>query len=397
MRIIHEGEGKCTAEDLAEAWSSSATFAFVARKSNVDTAWLERALASLPAALRHRHFCLLTSGTTGMPKLVVGARTRAEALARVLHEAQDGEPVEESIGMLPLAYSYAFVNQWLWARVHQRRLVTTPGLRAPGEALGALERARAATLCLVPSQLPLLFRHCTARTFPRVIRLHFAGGRFPEERLDDVRRVFPEARIYNNYGCAEAMPRLCVRVAEVGSSGRAGDVGRPLPGVELAASASAELSFRSPYRAVAQIDADGLHAFEDDEWLPTGDLAEQAPGGRWEIAGRADEVFKRYGEKVSVPSVLAAVGQVYRGEVGHHRDEDRGGEDGYVLVLCPAPSSVEVTTILHALRKTFARSQWPLRIESVDVMPVLPNGKPDTRALARARRAIRVTHWDQRV
>jgi 2,3-dihydroxybenzoate-AMP ligase len=158
---------------------------------------------------------------------------------------------------------------------------------------------------------------------------------------------------------------------------------------------SSELSFRSPYRAVAQIDAGGLCAFEDDEWLPTGDLASPLPSGHWEIAGRANEIFKRHGEKVSVPSVLAAIGRVYSGEIGQHRDEDRGGEDGYVLVLSPAPTAAELTAILRTLRKDHARSQWPLRIQSIETMPMLPNGKPDQQALAAVE--ARETHWDQRV
>ena len=396
MRVIQEHDGSGTAENLAEAWATPDTFAFAPRKSGVEHTWLDGAVGLLPEPLRRDHFGLLTSGTTGDAKLVIGARARAEALTRVLHEAQDSAPVEETIVMLPLAYSYAFVNQWLWARVHGRRLVMTQGLRAPGEALVALERARAAMLCLVPSQLPLLLAHCAERTFPGVIRLHLAGGRFPEEaRLAALRRLFPRAVIYNNYGCAEAMPRLCLRRADTASSARAGDVGLPIAGVSLSLSTGSELSFRSSYRAVAQVDADGFRSFDDDEWVATGDIAQQLGDGHWEIAGRANEVFKRYGEKVSVANVLAALGQVFGGEIGHHRSKDRGGEAGYVIVLSPAPSASEVAAALHTLRATFARSQWPLRIESIAAMPLLPNGKPDARALATG--AGRTTHWDQRV
>ena len=57
---------------------------------------------------------------------------------------------------LPLTYSFAFVNQWLWARQLGRRLVPTPGLAAPAELGRALDGCRDAMLCLVGAQVPLL-------------------------------------------------------------------------------------------------------------------------------------------------------------------------------------------------------------------------------------------------
>lgn len=393
MRIIEDTDGASVAASLDDAWGAPETFALVPRAHRAALSWLERALDDLPAPLRRDHFGLLTSGSTGTPKVVLGSRKRAEALTRVLHAVQASEPVETSIGLLPLGYAYAFVNQWLWAQVHQRRFVTTPGLREPDAVLGTLALARSAMLCLVPSQAALLLYHCRGRTFPGVIRVHFAGGRFPGESLGELRGVFPEAEVYNNYGCTEAMPRLCVR--RVGDEAEPGNVGEPIPGVELALSSTSELVFRSRYGAVAEIEAGHLRSFEEEEWLPTGDIASRGPGGDWDIAGRASEIFKRHGEKVSVPAVLAVVEQVYRGAVGHYRDKDRRGEDGYVLVLAPSPPEAEVMAILTALRRAHPRSQWPLRIESVERLPSLPNGKLDTSSLATA--ALRQTLWDQRV
>ena len=43
--------------------------------------------------------------------------------------------------------------------------------------------------------------------------------------------LFPNARVFNNYGCAEAMPRLTVRPVKEGEEGVG--IGNPLPGVEL--------------------------------------------------------------------------------------------------------------------------------------------------------------------
>jgi long-chain acyl-CoA synthetase len=230
-------------------------------------------------------------------------------------------------------------------------------------------------------------------SFPGVIRLHFAGGRFPQEWLPELRQVFPQAAIFNNYGCTEALPRLTVRPAEDADS--ASDVGMPIPGVELKTGNAGELLFRSEYRCVAQIELTGIHPVGDEEWLPTGDLGQETKAGRWSVLGRTGDVFKRYGEKISMQQILTSVTECWAGEVAHYREKDRTGEDGYVLVLSPAASQNELQSLLQSFRSHHPRTHWPLRIEGVDTFPQLPNGKVDVQAI----RAIPTTvlHWRQRI
>src|SRR4029079_6045738 len=123
---------------LDAAWSAAETFAFLPEKSGVPESWVRNAMGALPEDLRSDHFALLTSGSTGRPKLVVGAKARTEALVRVLHARQGGDPVAETILGVPLTSCYAFVNQWLWGRVFRRRLVHTRGFAHADELRGAL-------------------------------------------------------------------------------------------------------------------------------------------------------------------------------------------------------------------------------------------------------------------
>jgi len=364
---------------LDEAWSDSSTFAFLPEKSGVAEEWIRSSVDALPDDLRRDHFALLTSGSTGRPKLVIGNKRRAEALAGLLHEVQNSEPVTMTIAALPLTYCYSFVNQWLWARRMKRRLVPTRGFAHPDEFRDALRAANAAMLCLVRVQLPLFHDVFGDETFPGVIRVHFAGGTFPQAQLGEVRQRFPSAEIFNNYGCAEAMPRLTVRRAEEGAT--AGDIGLPLPGIELRTPESGELQFRSPYRAVAWFDDDGLHRIEDDQWIGTGDLGGIGDRGHWRLTGRASEVFKRYGEKVSLPALLETVQTSWRGAAAFYRERDPNGEEGHVLVVAPRASDADIRSILQAFRSTHPRAQWPLRIETAGALPMLPNGKIDITAL----------------
>jgi acyl-CoA synthetase (AMP-forming)/AMP-acid ligase II len=391
-RVLVERDAASDLGALRAAWAAEETFAYLPRRSVLGEADVAAILDGLPAQLRIGHFGILTSGSTGAPKLVIGARERATALARALHAAQGNQTCAETILALPLSYSFAFVNQWVWATEHDRALVPTDGLADPRSLRAALERTDDAMLCLVGVQGGLLAGAFDGSSFDGVTRLHFAGGRFPQGSLPALRRVFPRAAITNNYGCAEAMPRLTLRPAE--ASDDASDIGAPLPGIELRADAEDRLLFRSPYGAVAVHEADTLQPIAGDAWVPTGDLGAPHASG-WRLLGRASEVFKRHGEKVSLPAVLDTVGGAWDGETGVYRTTDRGGEDGYVLVLAPAAETADVRGILRALRAHHARAQWPLRIETTSKLPRLDNGKVDNAALGRPQ--DRAVAWAQRI
>ena len=393
FRIVYESEALADPDLLGRLWADSPTFFLVPDRSGIDPGWLERAGRRLPGDQTADRFGILTSGSTGEPRLIIGSRPRSEKLVRVLHELQDSEPVEEALCALPISYSYAFINQWLWSHVFNRTLRLTPGFAAPDTLNSALDQAKNAMLCMVGSQVTLI-RHCFPdAVFPGVIRLHFAGGRFPQEQVAYLQQRFPNARIFNNYGCAEAMPRLTLRRAE--DAPEASQIGLALPGVEMKSDAKKKLLFRSPYRAVAFVDDSGFHPVADEDWIPTGDLGERMPDGSWRLLGRANEVFKRFGEKISLPQLLTTVKAAWGGDAAAFRQPDPAGEPSWVLVLSPEPDQQQLRKVLMAFRKSHTRPHWPLRIESLDFMPLLPNGKPDMLSLKSADN--KRLHWRQRI
>jgi acyl-coenzyme A synthetase/AMP-(fatty) acid ligase len=259
--------------------------------------------------------------------------------------------------------------------------------------MNALNQARDAMLCLVGSQVALIRRYFPEHVFPGVIRLHFAGGRFPQEHLDFLHTVFPHAQIFNNYGCAEAMPRLTLRKAE--DADEAAHVGYALPGIKMKTDEHDRILFRSPYRAVAWIDDDGFHEIYDDEWIPSGDLGEPTEDGGWRLLGRSGDVFKRHGEKISLQQVLNTVNRSWDGEAVCYLETDPNGEQGYVLALAPKPDEKLLREMLLAFRKNYKRTHWPLRIEAMEAMPTLANGKPNARAIAGLKE--KQLMWRQRI
>jgi acyl-CoA synthetase (AMP-forming)/AMP-acid ligase II len=379
--VVREAEVRADPNLLRDLWAAPPTFALVPHHLPADEQWLDRSLALIPPDYRTGHFVLLTSGSTGQPKLVVANKTRAERLAEVIHRAQGNEPVRETIVCLPLSYSYAFVNQWVWAYQMRRQPIVTEGFARPHELRQMLDAARDAMICLVGVQVPLLLSLFGSQQFPGVIRVNFAGGRFPQEQLPQLRQIFPNAEVLNNYGCAEAMPRLTIRCAETADC--AANIGHPLPAVELRSREDNQLEFRSPFRAVAFIEGGTFRGVDDDEWVPTGDLARSHDDGSWLLLGRKSEVFKRFGEKISLSALQSVVERVWRGELAFYRERDSIGENGHVMVLAPHPPTDQLRSILMQLRHSFTRPHWPLRVESMEQLPRLANDKIDTCALAR--------------
>ncbi|MFY9510917.1 MAG: AMP-binding protein [Rubrivivax sp.] len=392
IAIISADRQQALSEALAAAWAERTTFACIPARAGVALPTIEQGLSQIPPQLAKDHFVMLTSGSTGEPKFVVGSRERALALAHCLHAAQDSEPVDEAIVALPLSYTYAFVNQFVWSQRTGRRLVVTEGFGEPELLEAALREAQQAMLCLVGAQVPLLLRYWGERSFPGVLRLHFAGGRFPQESIPALQRMFPSAAVYNNYGCAEAMPRLALRPAEAAAEGA--DIGKPLPGVELRALPDATLEFRSAYQAVAVVGNGAYQAIDDAQWTPTGDLGEPLASGHWRLLGRRSEVFKRFGEKVSLAALLDAVKTVWSGEAAMFLRQEPGEEPAHVLVLAPVPSPEALREVLLRFRALFTRAQWPVQVAAIATMPTLPSGKPDTAGLA-ARTDLQIL-WRQR-
>jgi acyl-CoA synthetase (AMP-forming)/AMP-acid ligase II len=393
MLSLTENEIRSDLKQLEDAWSSEASFAILPDKLSVSRDWLDQNLALIPSEHQTGHFVLLTSGTTGQPKLVVGARDRAAALSRELHHRQDSETVRQTISVLPIAYSYSFVNQWLWAREYGRYFSLTAGLGDPAGVVKSLTDAEQAMLCLVGVQVPLITSSANGLSFPGVVRLHFAGGRFPQERLEELSRVFPNAQVYNNYGCAEAMPRLTIRAAD--QSPDAANVGKPLEGIELKIGDDGEVLFRSPYGAVGVVENGVYKSIEAQDWIPSGDIGALEEDGSLRLLGRGSEVFKRHGEKVSIASLATTVGSVWSQQFVFYRDTDTSGEEGCALVLAPAPNTDEILPILLALRKHHPRSHWPLRVEVMQELPILPNGKPDLRTTKASRSKSEI--WRQHI
>lgn len=132
---------------------------------------------------------------------------------------------------------------------------------------------------------------------------------------------------------------------------------------------------------LASVDDTGVHRVGPRDWLRTGDLGGLDEGGDLHIQGRSNQVFKRFGEKISLPALLSCIEPIWSGEAAFYVEHPDGAEPAHVLVLSPVPDRAGLRPVLLALRKGYARTHWPVRIEGVDALPRLENGKLDLEAM----------------
>ena len=391
MDILFENEVHNNIAILNNAWNGDSTFAFLPEKSGISKSWIEKGLDSIPNKMNKEHFVLLTSGSTGLPKMVIGKKSRAERLSILLHELQDSEATEQTVLALPLNYCYAFVNQWLWSRTMNRQLILSGGLKSPLILKKSLVESQNCMICLIGAQIPLFLDNFKGTSFPGVIRVHFAGGPFPGQYLNDVISFFPNAEIFNNYGCAEAMPRLTIR--HLDESDDPSNIGKPLPGIEMRTNNNDEILFKSPFGAVGFYDDSGFKEITPTNWIPTGDLGLPIEDGYWRITGRSNEVFKRFGEKIAFPRLLKSIYSEWSGQATFYREKDLYNEEAHILVLTPEPSEKDVKNILTVFRENHPRTHWPVRVESINEFPLLSNGKIDVYGIKKLNG--KKIHWKQ--
>lgn len=379
-------------KSLDRLWGGEKSFCLVGR-TGPDSELVSKMLERLPFYLNQGHFGIFTSGSTGLPKLVIGQKIRSERLAVALNDSQNLQKIEQTICLLPLSYSFALINQWLWSRVHGREFIMTRGLCDPEQVCKALEKSRSSMTCLVGSQVLLLRKYFENRAFPKVNRVNFAGERFPQEQMKFIHRLFPNAEVFNNYGCTEAMPRLTLRHER--ENANPANIGHPLLNIKLKTNNSGRLYFSSPYGAIGVMDSRTLQFKEFKDWVATDDFAQRCSDGSWEVIGRTNEIFKRFGEKVSVHRVTKSLTEVFGGDITTYLADDNNDELGYCIIVSPEPSEIEVRKALKVLRDQFSRAYWPLRVESVKAIPKLQNGKVDLKALKS--HGEKKLHWRQRI
>ena len=250
-------------------------------------------------------FALRTSGSTGAPRVALfGEGTARVAPGRIASAL--GLVREDVVAVVHACdHGYALLGQVLAAGAVGATVATCRSPFADGRA-EAIDRAGCTVVFGVPERLAELCTTLSAEARGRVRLVGSAGGPLRRPVVERVLNAFPDATLWNQYGCTEAGPRLtCVSSRSPGFA--EGAVGRALPGVRVWIEADGGIAFASDVAMLGYVDDPAATEAQrrGDGWS-TGDLGRVDAEGNLFVEGRVDDLVKVRGVRVSLEAVAAA-------------------------------------------------------------------------------------------
>jgi long-chain acyl-CoA synthetase len=359
---------------------------------------------------------LLSGGTTGTPKAVVGkhqhlvmAGLQIEAwLRRAPQEKPRSEPNDQRgpidivLLPLPLFHVYACVGVQSHAVVSGIPIALVPNPRDLDDLLTTIERVKPTLLSAVPALFIALLNH------PRVkgrkvdfssIRACFSGAAPLMAATKAQFEALSGGRIVEGYSLTEAM-MACV-VNPLGGASKTASVGLPLPDVEVAIVDAETGEQRLPQGETGEIILRGpqvmsgywndpaetarvLRRHDDGApWLHTGDLGYLDADSYLFVVDRKKDLIKTSGYQVwprEVEEALASHPAVLTVGVAGIADPVKG-EAVKAWVVCRPGATVSVEELRTHCRTTLAPFKVPAHIEFRDSLPTTLTGKVLRRAL----------------
>jgi acyl-CoA synthetase (AMP-forming)/AMP-acid ligase II len=258
-----------------------------------------RSDATVPASCR-TEWLLMTSGTTGVPKLVVHDVATLTAAVKARSVA-DGAAVW---GTFYDIRRYGGLQMYLRAVLGGASLVLSSAGEPIAEHLERLAQHGITHLSGTPSHWRRAVMDPAIRNVaPRYVRL--SGEIADQPILDRLRATFPQAAIGHAYASTEAGVAFDVNDGLAGFP--AAYVGPTRDGVEMKVFSDGSLHIRSP-RAASRYAGSGQALVEADGFVDTGDIVERR-GERYYFVGRKGGIINIGGLKVHPEEIEAVINQ----------------------------------------------------------------------------------------
>jgi acyl-CoA ligase (AMP-forming) (exosortase A-associated) len=338
---------------------------------------------------------LYTSGSTGRPKGVMVSHANlwlgAVSVARYLKLAPD----DRTLCVLPFAFDYG-QNQLLSTWAAGACAVPLDYLTAR-DVVKAVERHEITTLAGVPP----LWVQLTEASWPAettLRRLTNSGGALTEPLVRKLRALFPAADLYAMYGLTEAFRSTYLDPALIDTHPTA--VGSAIPFAEVlvvrpdgglaAAGEPGELVhcgplvaqgyWRDPARTAERFRPAPAASRYGGTAVWSGDTVVRGADGLLRFVGRADEMIKSAGNRISPTEIEEAVVRTgLAGEaVALGVPDARLGQA--ILVIARGDGSAE-EALRMALKRDLPNFMQPARFVWLAELPRGPNGKIDRAAL----------------
>jgi len=262
-----------------------------------------------------------TSGSTGMPQLVMVTHGNLESNTEAIIRSQRLRRGETAMLVMPI--SYCFGASVMHTHLYQGgSVVFDSRFMFPDRVLHAINTYHCSTFAGVPFIYLTLLRRSNLKSIPlpQLLRFLQAGGPLNAQCIRELRSIVPNAEFFVMYGQTEATARIsCLPPDRL--SHKLGSAGLPLDNLEvriadengraLPRGLVGEIQVRGPSVCSGYFDdPESTQRKYSDGWLKTGDAASVDSEGYLWIHGRRDEFVKIRGRRVGVTEVESTIGTV---------------------------------------------------------------------------------------
>ncbi|SPF40203.1 Acyl-CoA synthetase (AMP-forming)/AMP-acid ligase II [Candidatus Sulfotelmatobacter kueseliae] len=259
-----------------------------------------------------------TSGSTGVPRLVMVAHSNLKSNTEAIIRSQRLGTDERAMLIMPV--SYCFGASVMHTHLYQGGgVVFDSRFMFPDKVLHAINTYGCTTFAGVPVIYNVLLRRSNLKSIPLPSLRRFlqAGGALAPENVREMRHIVPTAEFLVMYGQTEATARIsCLPKARLQE--KLGSAGIPLDnlevrivdeeGREVPQGQIGEIQVRGPSVCFGYLDdPESTDRKFGGGWLKTGDFACCDKDGYLWIKGRTDEFIKIRGVRVSVGEVETKV------------------------------------------------------------------------------------------
>jgi amino acid adenylation domain-containing protein len=352
-------------------------------------------------------FMLTTSGSTGLPKIVPLPEGAIDQFTEWAASQFGIGPGTKVLNYAPLNFDLCLLDIWSTLKAGACVVLVDQAKATHG---GYLVDLVADNEVDVVQAVPMLYRLLIDETresgqrFPSVKHVITTGDKIPATSLTQLPELFPNARVFNVYGCTETNDSMMHEFDLTGEPPAKIPIGKPLPGVDarvededggpLEGAGTGELLVRTPFQTRGYLNVarnEGTFVARTDDgqgeqtYYRTGDIVRRDEDGVLTLEGRSDFYVKVRGVRVST--------QVVEQAIQDHPDvievavipvpDEMAGSKLHAVVRKEPDSKFNGMTLRKHLIGRLARTEMPGSIAIVtEPLPKTSTGKIDRKRIA---------------
>lgn len=340
-------------------------------------------LAEEPAGLKATDVIEIihTTGTTARPKKVCLTHDSVYWAARYTSDAVQNDADDVEVVAMPLCHGFGLRRLYL-SLMNGATAILLPNIANVRLLLNTIETYRVTTFGLSPAAWRYIRKISGTRIakFANQLRhIEFGTSALSLETKHDVLTLFPDTRIYDNYGLTESNRSTSL---ELHDTAHLDSIGRPIADSVKVQVVDGEICVRGRQTMVGYWDAEDNEGALVDGLVRTGDCGYISDDGYVYLTGRVKEMINVGGEKVSPAEVEEAICRLGVGDcicVSH--PHEMLGETVKAFIL-KGSTTLTFDQIDDRLRSILPPYKCPMHYEWINEIPYNSLGKKLRRALS---------------